>query len=616
MGIINILNSATANKIAAGEIVERPVSVVKELLENSLDAQANFIEIEIADGGLSLIRVLDNGQGMDSEDAEKAFLRHATSKISAIEDLYNLDTFGFRGEALPSIAAVSQVVLTTCNDLTNTGVRLKLVAGEIQNKETVASLQGTTVEVRNLFFNTPGRRKFIKNRSYETGLITELVAKYSLGHPDVHFKLINNKEIVYDTSGLITTENRLEEIYGQELRDKFINIPKKEIKPGISVEAWLALPKYNRNTKNQQTFFINGRLIKCKGLNKVLEEAYHTLIPKGRFAIALIKLQMPGSELDVNIHPAKLEIKINNIDHIFPILVDLFKPKLWNTSIEANNPLFKEKSLLSEVNNDNINSFEDKKLNLEQPIVYKQNILPLTEAKIEETAAPVLSNHESSYSEKIIADKEEKPSFKPDERANKKEINLYPLAQLNNCFILAQDRKGLYIIDQHTCHERILYEKFFKEENLKSAFSEYLLIPLTLTLTGHQEGILLKNILILKELGFIVEYFGPRSFILRAIPTGLKITDTESFFLDLLEILDESTNLSSGKIKEKIITLASCKGAVKANQKLTMDEMQYLINELNNVDNPHTCPHGRPIIYHLSMEDLYKIFRRGEYRGD
>lgn len=620
MGIINILDPATANKIAAGEIVERPVSIVKELLENSLDAGAKYIEIEIADGGLSLVRVTDNGHGMDSKDAEVAFLRHATSKINTLEDLYNLHTFGFRGEALPSIAAVSQITLITCNDATNAGTMLKLTAGQIESKKKVASVQGTTIEIRNLFFNTPGRRKFIKNRSYEAGLITELVSKYSLGHMDVRFKLISNKEIVFDTGGLNSIESRLVEIYGSELKGKFVNVEKTELKPGINVEAWLALPNFTRNTKSQQTFFINGRLIKCKELNKVLDETYHTLIPKGRFAIAVIKLDIPSSELDVNIHPAKLEVKINNLDHLFKCLVDLFKPRLWNTSVEDLNPLLRDTLTFKENKKENI------RLNEEESIVYYQKELPLP--KKEETEPkekahtkinPLVPEETPPISEQTLTPietyQDNKNAVIDVPKANKK-IDLVSMAQLNNSFILAQDPKGLYIIDQHACHERILYEEFIKKENQKSIFSDNLLIPLSLTLTGKQEGILVENILLLKELGFIVEYFGPRSFILRAIPSGLKTVNMESFFIDLLETLTESSGLSSAKIKENIIILASCKGAVKANQKLSFREMVYLIDQLNHVENPHTCPHGRPIIYHLSMEDLYKIFRRGEYRCD
>lgn len=603
MGIINILDPSTATKIAAGEIVERPVSVVKELLENSLDAQSEYIEIEIIDGGLSLIRVSDNGQGMDSQDAEIAFLRHATSKIKILEDLFKLSTFGFRGEALPSIAAVSQVVLTTCNNMSNVGIRLKLMAGKIINKETVASIQGTSIEVRNLFFNTPGRRKFIANRSYEAGLITELVTKYSLGHTNIRFKLINNKETVFDSSGLTSVESRLEEIYGRDLAGKFVNIPIQEITTDVSVEAWLALPNYNRNTKNQQTFFINGRLVKSKELNKVLEETYHTFLPKGRFAIALIKLEIPGSELDVNIHPAKLQVKIINSDNILNKLVDLFKSKLWNTSIEDNNPLIK--SLHFQKKENPGKEKNEELIFKEAPLVYHQEVLPIKESRVK-------IPERVTFEETPILEKEDIEIF--DNTTNvKNSIELKPLAQLNNCFILAQDEKGLYIIDQHTCHERILYEKFFKKENQKEMSSENLIIPLSLTLTGKQEGALLKNILFLKDLGFIVENFGPRSFVLRGIPIGLNINDIQSFFMDLLEELSTSIHVSSAKIKESIITMASCKGAVKAHQKLTLQEMQYLIDELNIVDNPHTCPHGRPIIYHLSMADLYKIFQRGEY---
>ncbi|MDK2823738.1 MAG: mismatch repair protein MutL [Clostridia bacterium] len=610
MGNIKILETYIANKIAAGEIIERPVSVVKELLENSLDAQANFIEIEIKDGGLSLIRVTDNGLGMDSEDAVIAFERHATSKISSLTDLFNISTFGFRGEALPSIAAVSQVLLTTCDGLAQAGTRIKLLGGKIEKKEEIAFSRGTSLEVRNLFFNTPARRKFIKNPSYEGGLITELVTKYSLGHPGIRFKLINNQEIVYDTAGLDTVEARLNNIYGENFTGNFIHFTEKKLKPGVYVEAWLASPKINRNTKNQQTFFINGRLVKSIELNKVLEQAYHTLIPKGRFAVGLISLLIPGTELDVNIHPAKLQVKVNNIDDILTHLVDLFKSRLWNNINKKSKTIFISTPPPTKQNIISYTKHEDNDFFNEAKHTYQQEVLPVVEEK------PVLKDENKK--DKFIQLKEidEEKESKTETYFKNNNISFKPIAQLNNSFILAQDRQGLYIIDQHTCHERILYEKFFKEEEKKNIVSENLIIPVTLTLSGQQEGVLLKNILLLNSLGFIIESFGPRTFILRGIPLGLKIDDKEKFFIDLLEELTYNSNLSSAKIKETIITMASCKGAVKANQKLTTEEMDFLIKELDKVDNPQTCPHGRPIIYHISMKELYKIFQRGEYRGE
>lgn len=630
MGRIKILDAVIANKIAAGEVIERPISVVKELVENSLDAEATFIEIMVKDGGLSLIKVTDNGYGMEKEDALIAFERHATSKINSANDLFKIQTFGFRGEALPSIGAVSQVVLTTCDQSSLTGTRIKIIGGRTESVEEVAFSTGTAVEVRNLFFNIPARRKFIKNHSYEAGLITELITKYSLGHPHVRFRLLNGREVIFDTAGLNSVLTRLVNIYGDELIKGFLHIEQTEFSPGYYVEAWLAHGKFNRNTRSQQTFFINGRLIKSMELSKCLDQAYHTLIPKGRFPIALINLIIPSHELDINIHPAKLQIKINSIEKILNKLTTLFKDKLWNTNIiktdqqlvEFNSTQeFKQEQKEIEVkknaekNEKHINNYDRDKVN---KVINQVDTLQVKESQ---PAVYVQAEFQLAEEKNITTEKENsEPIFqipkaiKADKVTVKTIKALEPISQLNNSFILAQNEEGLYIIDQHTCHERILYEKFMHEEENREIFSEDLLIPITLTLSGQQESVLIKNIILLKDLGFIIENFGPRTYLLRSIPVGLKIGDKRQFLLDLLEDLSHYTNFSKSKIKEAILTMAACKGAVKAKQSLTREEMINLLKQLAKVENAHTCPHGRPIFYHLSMQELYKIFQRGEYR--
>lgn len=611
MAKIKILDTLTTNKIAAGEIIERPVSVIKELLENSLDAQANYIEIEIEQGGLGLIRVLDNGIGMSREDLKIACQRHATSKITGAQDLENISTFGFRGEALSSITAVSQLILTTCERGSEVGNQIKLIGGRIDNISKLAFNPGTSVEVRNLFFNVPARRKFVKSLSYEAGLITELVTKYSLGHPDIRFKLINSNNIVYDTAGLNSVEDRLRDIYGQEMGSSFIFID-KEIFPGLGIKAWLAPETFNRNTRNQQTIFINGRLVKSMAISKSIENAYHTLLPKGRFPIAIVSLTIPFNEVDVNIHPTKLNIKIYDIEKITEQLTKILKDKIWQKDIVPNlqtdyigqlKPLF----------NNNV----EEQFFLEPEPFYNQEKINFSVPKYEEIV------QEKAVSERDDLNLSEISSLtsKGEQQADKKTISirdipdLEPIGQLNNTFILAQNKNGLYIIDQHTCHERILYEKLMKKENQKDIATENLLIPISLNLTGKQEGILIKNILLLNSLGFIVENFGLRTFVLRGVPVGLDIINKEQFFIDLIDTLEENEKLTPAKIKESLLTLASCKAAVKANHKLTREEIYFLLQQLTKVDNPHTCPHGRPIIHHLSMSKLYKIFQRGEFIG-
>ena len=618
MGKIKILDRSTANKIAAGEIVEGPYSVVKELIENSLDAQANSIEVEIKEGGLSLIKVTDNGVGMGKDDAFLAFERHATSKISDTKDLFNITTFGFRGEALPSIASVSSIILSTKEASSSSGLKIKIVGGIVESSEEIAMNQGTSIEVRNLFFNTPARRKFLKGIGYETGRITELVTKYSLGHPGIRFKLISNQRVVYDTAGLESVELRLNNIYGEELENKFLHVTKEDFQK-FSIEGWLAPVSFSRNTRNQQTIFVNGRLIKSYELSSALDEVYHTLLPKGRFPIAVVHLQVENTNLDVNIHPAKIQIKVFNIDLIQEKLINLFRKRLLTKNIDnyssyqikspyLNKASFIPETKIAEIKEENANWETIKDDSFIEDNFLKEEIIIKQEKFSWEQEYPEKNIQSVSIDKSLPKQIEEKVNIK-------NILELTPIGQLNNSFILAQNPSALYIIDQHTAHERVLYEKFLREEQEKIIVKENLLIPVILTLSGKQEGILLKNILLLNDLGFIIESFGSRTYLLRSLPWGLKTENIEQFFYDLLDQLDGEPNMSLAKIKEKIIITAACKGAVKANQKLTNEEIIYLFMELAKVNNPHTCPHGRPIIHRITMQELYKVFQRGEFQG-
>lgn len=336
MGRIKLLDQHLADKIAAGEVIERPLSVVKELLENSVDAQATTIEITIKDGGVGLIKVRDDGVGMDEGDLAMAFCRHATSKIADFNDLFHLHTFGFRGEALASIAAVSQVEMISCTLESSEAHKIKISGGLAPEMEALGGSNGTTIEVKNLFYNIPARRKFLKSASYEAGLIGELVSKYALGHPDIRFKLINNGQISIDTAGLHSVQERMVYFYGEPMKDNIISIPSTELLPNHFVQGWLIKEEVTRSNRNQETFFVNGRLIKSGDLAGILEAGYYTLLPKGRFPIAVVDLTLPGEQLDVNIHPAKLEIKINDLERLRPLLTELFKEALWEANISKN----------------------------------------------------------------------------------------------------------------------------------------------------------------------------------------------------------------------------------------------------------------------------------------
>ena len=674
MGLIKLLESHIADKIAAGEVIERPLSVVKELLENSLDAGADTIEVEIKEGGTSLIRVKDNGKGMDADDLRLAFERHATSKISEFQDLFRLNTFGFRGEALPSIATVSQVEMTSCTAHESVGHKIRIDGGVMLDFSEVAATPGTVMEVKNLFYNIPARRKFLKSSSYEAGLIGDLISKYAMGHPNVRFRYVSNGQIQLDTAGLSTAEQRMAYIYGSNLKPLIVSVPEVELSPGRYLRAYLVREDITRNNRGQEVFFVNGRLIKSNELSQTLEESYYTLIPKGRFPIAIVQLTIPGSELDVNIHPAKTEIKINGFEQLKPKMIDVLKDALWEANITKNAFLpetiapdahrvpeqTEEKPVIAEpvsVKKQENTVLANKKAEEVRPKVYNSAAARIQNSLADVVAEPeklyqikpqqiqtklednvkqneTISQNElfenvdksANYTElktkevlKGVTDEKESIPVTVQNNANKEEnlvSQLSVIGQLNDAFILAQNAEGLYIIDQHTCHERILYEKLMKEAMEQTQVSQPLLIPVTVTLSAQEDAILIQHIFTLRDLGFVVENFGERTYLLRSLPLGLhELPDADRFFLDLLHDLEQQKTVNRAVILEKVLITASCKGAVKANWPLTEIEMKTLLYDLSQVENAHTCPHGRPIIYKITMQELYKIFKRGTYHG-
>lgn len=654
---IKILEQHIADKIAAGEVIERPLSVVKELVENSLDAKATLIEVTIKEGGSGLIRVKDNGSGMSREDLAIAFERHATSKIDEFNDLFRLSTFGFRGEALPSIAAVAQVEMSTAQQGSSLGHSLTISGGVYGEMKEIGAAAGTTVEVKNLFYNIPARRKFLKSASYEAGLIGDLLSKYAMAHADVRFKLTVGNQVTIDTAGLKTTEERMIYFLGDTIKEHIVSLPKTEFMPHHFVTAWLLKEEFTRNNRSQETFFVNGRLIKSSDLSRSLEEGYYTLIAKGRFPIAVVCLELPAEQLDVNIHPAKLEVKINAFERIHQKLVELFKDALWEASISKNAFLLDDHRILAnaalaqkqsakpktipavetslDVANEPPKRVEPPKTEREpkqqslsfdlphplaEPLKVQQPIVEFKTEKAEEKPAvkpPAEKNAPviSADTPKQNTASSESVSFQQKKPAQIKDIEgLTLMGQLNQSFIIAQNSQGLYIIDQHTCHERILYERFMQEENEKTVLVETLLIPVSINVTPKQDALLIEHILTLRDLGFILESFGERSYLIRGLPLGLsKEDDPAGLLLDIIDDLAQSKAVTPAVIKEKVVTMASCKGAVKANWQLNDVEMLTLLHDLAQVSNAHTCPHGRPIIYKLSMNDLYTIFKRGAY---
>lgn len=653
MGIIQVLEDRVANQIAAGEVIERPSSAVKELIENALDANAKNITIEIENGGVDLIKITDDGDGFYEDDLPLAIKRHATSKIVDFNDVYRLNTFGFRGEALASIAVISRLRITSGRtDDTPSKVLTADANGSI-DITVAAPRKGTCIEVKDLYYNVPARKKFVKSNSHESALIYDLVCKFALGFPEISFTYLNNHEVIFSSNQLTQTTQILQYIYGDIDENDIIHFRNDAFYQKQAIEGWFFPPTMTRKNRNHMVYFVNNRLIESKELNQIIDEAVDTLIPKGRFCICVLKLQLPAFNIDVNVHPSKKIIKFKNIDDWKNDLIQLIKEELWLSKLnvpyevkpdtepltlkqqtvttpvipqtldfsssvtEASTAASQELSLplcrhtIEEVDNTahhEVPSFQE---HLEVSSVVAETPSDYT-AMSQSPAQSLNPNLETMTNEETPASAEKAATA----LSQKALLELDYIGQLNKTFILAQDTDNLYIIDQHTLHERILYEKYMKEYNTRHIVQQPLLHPVSLNVTPLQEDTLIKNILVLRQLGFTLKTKGPLSYEIETVPSILS-GNTDSFADLLLDLLDDlhgkDTLRGLADINEERIITAACKAAVKAHYQVTESEVRYLLKELSTLDNAHTCPHGRPIIMNISMNDIYLFFKRGSY---
>lgn len=653
MGIIQVLEDRVANQIAAGEVIERPSSAVKELIENALDANAKNITIEIENGGVDLIKITDDGDGFYEDDLPLAIKRHATSKIVDFNDVYRLNTFGFRGEALASIAVISRLRITSGRADDTPSKVLTADANGSVDITVAAPRKGTCIEVKDLYYNVPARKKFVKSNSHESALIYDLVCKFALGFPEISFTYLNNHEVIFSSNQLTQTTQILQYIYGDIDENDIIHFQNDAFYQKQTIEGWFFPPTVTRKNRNHMVYFVNNRLIESKELNQIIDEAVDTLIPKGRFCICVLKLQLPAFNIDVNVHPSKKIIKFKNIDDWKNDLIQLIKEELWLSKLnvpyevkpdtepltlkqqtvttpvipqtldfsssvtEASAAASQELSLplcrhtIEEVDNTahhEVPSFQE---HLEVSSVVAETPSDYT-AMSQSPAQSLNPNLETMTNEETPASAEKAATA----LSQKALLELDYIGQLNKTFILAQDTDNLYIIDQHTLHERILYEKYMKEYNTRHIVQQPLLHPVSLNVTPLQEDTLIKNILVLRQLGFTLKTKGPLSYEIETVPSILS-GNTDSFADLLLDLLDDfhgkDTLRSLADINEERIITAACKAAVKAHYQLTESEVRYLLKELSTLDNAHTCPHGRPIIMNISMNDIYLFFKRGSY---
>lgn len=643
MTSIHILDDITVDKIAAGEVVERPASVIKELVENSIDAHADKIEVEILAGGTSFIRVTDNGDGMDNQNARLAILRHATSKIKQVDDLMSIDTLGFRGEALPSIAAVSRFNLITRRPQDDLGTTIKLTGGRIDEIEDMGCNIGTTIKVEDLFFNVPARKKFLKTTTTEANKINDFIIKLALSKPNIAFKLINNNKIAITTPGNGSLYDAIECIYGTKVSEELL--PIEAITDDIKVTGFISKPAIIRSSRSWQTFVINGRVVNSRIISKAIDNAYHSLLPKSGYPFVILNIEINKRTIDINVHPQKAEIKFEDESLLFKTIyhavLEAVKPSdnqaLSDFAIPVTDKaLHIEKTVPEQINMDlpednpstPSNSFKQNSINHIPSL--KNNTTPLTTdlnkfRQARETLHPNLSNHHSNtIQETAIRDYQTNTTTKPQTDINisskenltdcsiqllKEAVNLTPIGQIDACFIVAQGPNGgMYIIDQHAAHERILYDKFAKQTERIPV--QPLLMHLFLDVNNSELTLIEENQQILYDLGFNVELAGQNQIRLKEVPADIKPQESEDIFREILISLSQLHTPTPQEIRHSCLAMTACKAAIKAGDILNITQMKIILNELAQTTLPYTCPHGRPTIIKFSTYDLEKMFKR------
>lgn len=645
---INILDEHTSNKIAAGEVVERPASVVKELVENSIDAGAKNITIEIEEGGIELIRVIDDGVGIYADDISKAFLPHATSKIVSVDDIYNINTLGFRGEALPSIASVSQVNFRSKTADANFGKEISISAGEVLSINDIGMNTGSIMEVRNLFFNVPARKKFLKTTSREGSLVNDIVTRIALSYPDISFKLFNNHKKVLLTYGDNNLASTIRTIYGKTIYEDIIEFSNHE-DSYIRIYGYVGRESIARGSRNNQSIYVNNRYIKNKTVVAAVENAFKSFSTVNKFPFFVLFIDIPADNIDVNIHPTKAEIKFKDERMIFKAVFDTVHSALkndvfnsfatdqeqLNVDVNIQSPLLIEEQHISDEKREQIDLLETKSSLLKEPsindiyssvtmndIKKEENIYNELKAatvakntiKNDVPIEPTVNYEETSYSQSYTENSYEE-QYEPKEKVDEKVpvakfADLRVIGQFNKTYILAEYLDCLYIIDQHAAHEKILFEKYRNDIEEKSTIIQPLLIPMVLELSIDDYECYIENKSLFEESGFIIDEFGDNTISLKEVPYFLGKLDSKKLFLDMI---DNLKNMGSGKTVEvKINKIASmaCRAAVKANDYLTEIEMKELIEQLRYIEDPFHCPHGRPIIIKMTNYELDKKFKR------
>ncbi|WML39175.1 DNA mismatch repair endonuclease MutL [Neobacillus sp. OS1-2] len=623
MGRIIQLDDALSNKIAAGEVVERPASVVKELVENAIDAGSTVIEIEVEEAGLAKIRITDNGYGIDEEDVLIAFQRHATSKIKDENDLFRIRTLGFRGEALPSIASVSRLEMKTSTG-EGAGNRVVIEGGKVVVFEKASARRGTDLTITDLFFNTPARLKYMKTIHTELGNITDVVNRLALSHPEVAFRLIHNERKLLQTNGNGDVRQVLAAIYGMAIAKQLVPIEGKSLDYKIS--GFASMPEVTRASRNYISTMINGRFIKNYPLAKAIQEGYHTLLPIGRFPIVLLNIEMDPLLVDVNVHPSKMEVRISKeaeLDELVSTIIkDTFKSKILiptaYTHVKKDEAKSEQTSLIldegTSSTKDIQREWQDRVQTVQESRIIPVSPIPVGPEIEEEEMAwePPMSYFESEENVvKSNRDSLENEQIKTtSDQAESRIPRLYPIGQMHGTYIFAQNENGLYIIDQHAAQERLKYEYFREKVGQVQSELQEMLVPITFEYSTDEYVKIMENLTELEKVGVFLEEFGMNSFIVRSHPQWLPKGDEKQIIEDMIEQMLSMKKVDIKKLREEAAIMMSCKASIKANRHLRTDEIQALLDDLRKASDPFTCPHGRPIIVHYSVYEMEKMFKR------
>jgi len=616
MGRIKLLDTATSNSIAAGEVVERPSSVVKELIENSLDAGASTITIEIIDGGIRLIRVTDDGCGMDYSDAVKSFECHATSKLSSLDDLYSLRTMGFRGEALSSISAVSKVSLMTREPSAEYGTHIEVDAGKLILAEKHYGAEGTTIEVKDLFYNQPARYKFLKKDSTEAQYIIILCERFALIRPDISIRLIKNKKEILHSPGNNDAQSSLFCVYGSEVVNNSIEINADIGK--VHVSGFAGKPMIARSSRGEQTIFVNERLIRSKTITSAIDEAYKTMLMKGKYAFVVLKIDMPSGLIDVNVHPQKAEVRFWSDSDVFRAVYHALHGALMSGTMLSG--FHNEASDSSDIEvisgSDNTITDQDNGSTLQtktsEEQVRSDNYIPEKTYYASLTGNLMnmmseLSETNSDRNSDVVNQIVSTHNTGVDELAGARYIGI-----VFSTYILLESQSSLILLDQHAAHEKILFEKLIHErKNRKSTsvYSQELLSPIMMTLSRSDADLIMDGREQFKQMGFDYDMIGDREIALRSVPAFLDSGKSKEMLLNLLMIFNSELPRTDEAVLLALST-AACKAAVKAHDRLDALEVKKLIDDLVLLENPFHCPHGRPIIVRYSKKDLEKEFKR------